>query len=142
MYFFFYTLISSSIVILFHFIKAFHLSDLLNLNYSKSLYSLTLPLRLLSLGGLPPFTGFVPKWIIIQTLIFNQIIFPLFILLLSALITLYFYLRILIPFILLVSPSLSYNIKYLPNTSLSFFLPFIVFFNFLGLLLPFPFISI
>jgi len=141
-YFFFYTLISSSIVILFHFIKAFHLSDLLNLNYSKSLYSLTLPLRLLSLGGLPPFTGFVPKWIIIQTLIFNQIIFPLFILLLSALITLYFYLRILIPFILLVSPSLSYNIKYLPNTSLSFFLPFIVFFNFLGLLLPFPFISI
>nr|YP_007474265.1 NADH dehydrogenase subunit 2 [Austinograea alayseae]AEX32655.1 NADH dehydrogenase subunit 2 [Austinograea alayseae] len=142
MYFSFYTLISSSIAILFHSLSAFHLSDLLNLNCSKSLYNLTLPLSLLSLGGLPPFTGFVPKWIMIQILILNQMIFPLSILLLSALITLYFYLRILIPFILLMSPSLSYNTKYLPSTSFSFFLPFIIFFNFMGLLLPFPFISL
>nr|AGJ50507.1 NADH dehydrogenase subunit 2 [Austinograea alayseae] len=142
MYFSFYTLISSSIAIFFHSLSAFHLSDLLSLTCSKSLYNLTLPLSLLSLGGLPPFTGFVPKWIMIQILILNQMIFPLLILLLSALITLYFYLRILIPFILLVSPSLSYNMKYLPNTSFSFFLPFIIFFNFLGLLLPFPFVSL
>nr|YP_007474239.1 NADH dehydrogenase subunit 2 [Austinograea rodriguezensis]AEX32629.1 NADH dehydrogenase subunit 2 [Austinograea rodriguezensis] len=141
MYFFFYSFISSSIAIFFHFIKAYHLSDLLNLNYSKSLYSLTLPLSLLSLGGLPPFTGFIPKWIMIQIMILNQMILPLFILLLSALVTLYFYLRIMIPFILLMNPGLSFNIKYLPSTSLSFFLPFIVSFNFLGLLLPFTFIS-
>nr|YP_009154102.1 NADH dehydrogenase subunit 2 [Gandalfus puia]AKC99385.1 NADH dehydrogenase subunit 2 [Gandalfus puia] len=141
MYFFFYTLISSSIAILFHFIKAFYLSDLLSPNYPKSFYVLTLPLSLLSLGGLPPFTGFIPKWIMIQILILNQMIFPLLILLLSALVTLYFYLRILTPFILLMGPSLSFNMKHPSNTSLSFFLPFISFLNFLGLLLPFPFIS-
>nr|YP_003359523.1 NADH dehydrogenase subunit 2 [Gandalfus yunohana]ACC62357.1 NADH dehydrogenase subunit 2 [Gandalfus yunohana] len=141
MYFFFYALISPSITVLFHFISAFHLSDLLSSNYPKSFYVLTLPLSLLSLGGLPPFTGFIPKWIMIQVLILNQMIFPLFILLFSALITLYFYLRILIPFILLSTPNLSFNTKYPSNTSSSFFLSFINFLNFLGLLLPFPFIS-
>nr|ALA08470.1 NADH dehydrogenase subunit 2 [Dynomene pilumnoides] len=66
LYFSFYCLISSSVIMLFHSIKAFHFSNLLNhLNNSPMLAMLT-PMSLLSLGGLPPFSGFIPKWILIQ----------------------------------------------------------------------------
>nr|YP_009400039.1 NADH dehydrogenase subunit 2 [Segonzacia mesatlantica]ARW69937.1 NADH dehydrogenase subunit 2 [Segonzacia mesatlantica] len=138
MYFSFYILISLSIIMLFHYTQAFSFSDLLNLNFPNPFYNLTLPLSLLSLGGLPPFTGFIPKWIMIQIMILNKMMLPLFILLLSTLITLYFYLRMLIPFILLLSPIFSFNTKSLPSTSTSLSLSF--FFNSLGLLLPLSFI--
>jgi NADH-ubiquinone oxidoreductase chain 2 len=51
-------------------------------------------ISLLSLGGLPPFLGFFPKWLIIELLILNKIFFNILILLFFTLITLFFYLRI------------------------------------------------
>nr|YP_010596609.1 NADH dehydrogenase subunit 2 [Hystrix indica]WAK83245.1 NADH dehydrogenase subunit 2 [Hystrix indica] len=49
---------------------------------------------LLSLGGLPPLTGFMPKWMIITELMKNNsIILPTF-LSMTALLNLYFYLRL------------------------------------------------
>lgn len=136
-YFTFYALISSSVVLMFHTIRALSISDLLNPNHASLFSAYTVPLRLLSLGGLPPFTGFIPKWLIIQVIISNYIIFPLFFLLTSALITLYFYLRILIPYILTLTPITSYNIKSLSLFSYSSLLPLISSFNIIGLLLPF-----
>nr|AII02468.1 NADH dehydrogenase subunit 2 [Astrotischeria sp. MJT-2014] len=50
--------------------------------------------NLLSLGGLPPFLGFLPKWMIIKFLMKMKFIFITFTLLLTALITLFFYIRI------------------------------------------------
>nr|YP_011010731.1 NADH dehydrogenase subunit 2 [Menippe rumphii]WPW47621.1 NADH dehydrogenase subunit 2 [Menippe rumphii] len=140
MYYTFYTLISLSVIILFHSIQAFSISNLLTLNHTSSFYTLTLPMSLLSLGGLPPFTGFIPKWIMIQTLLYNKMFIILALLLLSALITLYFYIRIAIPFILLLNPSSPSNLK-----STNFFstlptLPLIIFFNSIGLIIPIPFL--
>nr|WAL35509.1 NADH dehydrogenase subunit 2 [Sylvilagus aquaticus] len=52
-------------------------------------------ITLLSLGGLPPLTGFIPKWIIIQELTKNgNIIIPT-IMAMLALLNLYFYLRLI-----------------------------------------------
>nr|YP_010335526.1 NADH dehydrogenase subunit 2 [Leiognathus brevirostris]UNI91565.1 NADH dehydrogenase subunit 2 [Leiognathus brevirostris]BAQ20826.1 NADH dehydrogenase subunit 2 [Nuchequula nuchalis] len=52
------------------------------------------PLLLLSLGGLPPLTGFMPKWMIIQELT-KQDLAPLAtIAAISALLSLFFYLRL------------------------------------------------
>nr|YP_008578467.1 NADH dehydrogenase subunit 2 [Sturnira tildae]CDF66083.1 ND2 [Sturnira tildae] len=49
---------------------------------------------LLSLGGLPPLTGFMPKWMIIQELTKNNsIILPTF-MAITALLNLYFYMRL------------------------------------------------
>lgn len=51
-------------------------------------------INLLSLGGLPPLTGFAPKWIIIQELIKNNnIVLPILITII-ALLSLYFYIRL------------------------------------------------
>nr|ASU92815.1 NADH dehydrogenase subunit 2 [Proechimys guyannensis] len=51
-------------------------------------------MNLLSLGGLPPLTGFAPKWIIIQELVKNNnIMIPVF-MTMTALLSLYFYIRL------------------------------------------------
>ena len=49
---------------------------------------------LLSLGGLPPFPGFLPKLIVIQTIITNNIAPLATIVVVTSLITLYYYLKI------------------------------------------------
>nr|AAS91436.1 NADH dehydrogenase subunit 2 [Scotorepens sp. JMW-2004] len=49
---------------------------------------------MLSLGGLPPLTGFLPKWLIIQELVKNKNITLSTIMALLALLNLYFYTRI------------------------------------------------
>uniref|UniRef100_UPI00315DEB72 NADH dehydrogenase subunit 2 n=1 Tax=Pipistrellus pipistrellus TaxID=59474 RepID=UPI00315DEB72 len=49
---------------------------------------------MLSLGGLPPLTGFLPKWLIIQELVKNNNIIMSTIMALLALLNLYFYTRI------------------------------------------------
>lgn len=91
-YFIFYRLFSIAIVIIF---KTFNLSFIkqtfsLKINY---LQKILIFCSFLSLGGLPPFLGFFPKWIIIQYLTDFNI--PLLtIIVLCSLIILYFYLRI------------------------------------------------
>lgn len=53
-------------------------------------------MNLLSLGGLPPFTGFIIKWILLIE-IYNFInVFVNFILILTSIILIYFYLRLTI----------------------------------------------
>nr|YP_008379035.1 NADH dehydrogenase subunit 2 [Leontopithecus rosalia]AGM47529.1 NADH dehydrogenase subunit 2 [Leontopithecus rosalia] len=54
-----------------------------------------IPLMMMSLGGLPPLTGFSPKWAIMQELIKNDnLIIPLLMALLT-LMNLYFYMRLM-----------------------------------------------
>nr|YP_010257614.1 NADH dehydrogenase subunit 2 [Jaydia carinatus]QKV48958.1 NADH dehydrogenase subunit 2 [Jaydia carinatus]QVY58572.1 NADH dehydrogenase subunit 2 [Jaydia carinatus] len=52
------------------------------------------PLILLSLGGLPPLSGFMPKWLILQELTTQGLALTATIAALSALLSLYFYLRL------------------------------------------------
>nr|URX53434.1 NADH dehydrogenase subunit 2 [Calcaritermes emarginicollis] len=49
---------------------------------------------LLSLGGLPPFVGFLPKWMVIQMLIANNLSFVMTTMVVASLATLYYYLRV------------------------------------------------
>nr|UAJ48142.1 NADH dehydrogenase subunit 2 [Gromphadorhina portentosa] len=64
---------------------------------------------LLSLGGLPPFLGFLPKWIIIQSLLLNNISVLTLLIIVISLITLYYYLRISYSSFLIVSSEQSWN---------------------------------
>nr|ACO48783.1 NADH dehydrogenase subunit 2 [Etheostoma basilare] len=52
------------------------------------------PLILLSLGGLPPLTGFMPKWLILQELTKQDLAPTATIAAMSALLSLFFYLRL------------------------------------------------
>nr|BAU45729.1 NADH dehydrogenase subunit 2 [Anchoviella sp. CBM-ZF-12586] len=61
-------------------------------------------LTLLSLGGLPPLTGFMPKWLIIQELTNQGLAIIATIMALTALISLFFYLRLTYAITLTLSP--------------------------------------
>nr|BCD33827.1 NADH dehydrogenase subunit 2 [Geothelphusa tenuimanus]BCD33828.1 NADH dehydrogenase subunit 2 [Geothelphusa tenuimanus] len=140
LYFIFYSIMSSSIMILFNTLQTFTLSDLMKFNQTNNLHSLLIPFNLLSLGGLPPLAGFIPKWLLIQLLINNKFFFSLIFLLSSALITLYFYLRITIFFLMMTNPFMIIHSKLnSPHTliSKSFLL-----FNLSMLFLPFMFLYV
>nr|YP_001054727.1 NADH dehydrogenase subunit 2 [Labracinus cyclophthalmus]BAF46780.1 NADH dehydrogenase subunit 2 [Labracinus cyclophthalmus]BBU25866.1 NADH dehydrogenase subunit 2 [Labracinus cyclophthalmus] len=63
------------------------------------------PLILLSLAGLPPLTGFLPKWFILQELSNQGLPLIATLAALSALLSAYFYLRISYTMILTLSPN-------------------------------------
>nr|YP_659565.1 NADH dehydrogenase subunit 2 [Ventrifossa garmani]BAE96398.1 NADH dehydrogenase subunit 2 [Ventrifossa garmani] len=63
------------------------------------------PLILLSLGGLPPLSGFIPKWLIIQELVNQELILIAFVAAISALLSLYFYTRITYTLLCVTTPN-------------------------------------
>nr|YP_010393341.1 NADH dehydrogenase subunit 2 [Corydoras aeneus]UPY81558.1 NADH dehydrogenase subunit 2 [Corydoras aeneus] len=78
----------------------------LALAWSKTpMITMTTMLTLLSLGGLPPLTGFMPKWLILQELTKQQLPLTATIIALSALLSLYFYLRLTYAMTLTISPN-------------------------------------
>nr|AAO21586.1 NADH subunit 2 [Aphanius fasciatus] len=64
-----------------------------------------LPLILLSIGGLPPLTGFFPKWMILLELTKQNLALTATLTALSALLSLYFYLRLSYAMTLTISPN-------------------------------------
>nr|UGS80256.1 NADH dehydrogenase subunit 2 [Fuelleborniella sp. FuspCA] len=66
------------------------------INQTSSINSFMIwSISILSMSGLPPLVGFLPKWMIIQILMLNDQFFLSFMLIFSALITLIFYLRLI-----------------------------------------------
>nr|AAC27595.1 NADH dehydrogenase subunit II [Anolis vermiculatus] len=72
--------------------------------FSPSLTIITM-LTLLSLGGLPPLTGFMPKWLILEELTTQNFTPLATIMALSALLSLFFYLRLTYTTTLTMSPN-------------------------------------
>lgn len=93
-YFLFYSFISIILIYIFNIFKLFHLNQLFSWFIENKTIKFILFINFLSLGGLPPFLGFFPKWLIIQQLTFCNQYLLLIILIISTLITLFFYLRI------------------------------------------------
>nr|APD80875.1 NADH dehydrogenase subunit 2 [Stenella attenuata]APD81174.1 NADH dehydrogenase subunit 2 [Stenella attenuata] len=67
-------------------------------------------LTLLSMGGLPPLTGFMPKWMIIQELTKNDTLILPTLMAITALLNLYFYMRLTYSTALTLFPSIN-NMK-------------------------------
>nr|YP_010510994.1 NADH dehydrogenase subunit 2 [Micronemacheilus pulcherrimus]UDN38871.1 NADH dehydrogenase subunit 2 [Micronemacheilus pulcherrimus] len=78
----------------------------LTMMWSKTpVLATTTALALLSLGGLPPLTGFLPKWLILQEMTKQELPLTAAIMALAALLSLYFYLRLCYAMALTISPS-------------------------------------
>nr|AYW52181.1 NADH dehydrogenase subunit 2 [Lamiinae sp. 1 ACP-2013] len=93
-YFIVYSIISLNMILIFNQFEIYYFFQLLIiLNFSKSLKLLFI-FNLLSLGGLPPFLGFYPKWLVINNLVNNNFYFLSVALIISTLVTLYFYFRL------------------------------------------------
>nr|BAC23606.1 NADH dehydrogenase subunit 2 [Synbranchus marmoratus] len=85
--------------------KATNINTLSTTWTKAPLLTLLTPLILLSLGGLPPLTGFMPKWLILQELTKQSITFTTLIMVMSTLLSLYFYLRLAYSTTLTISPN-------------------------------------
>nr|YP_010360154.1 NADH dehydrogenase subunit 2 [Rhinogobius shennongensis]UNQ32238.1 NADH dehydrogenase subunit 2 [Rhinogobius shennongensis]UPV72670.1 NADH dehydrogenase subunit 2 [Rhinogobius shennongensis] len=100
-----YLLMTSSAFLALKFNDATHINSL-TISWTKSpLIVASAPLLLLSLGGLPPMTGFLPKWLILQELTKQQLPLTATIAALTALLSLYFYLRLSYAMTLTITPN-------------------------------------
>nr|YP_010286283.1 NADH dehydrogenase subunit 2 [Ornithomya biloba]UKS08892.1 NADH dehydrogenase subunit 2 [Ornithomya biloba] len=94
MYFLIYSLLSFMVILMFEMFKISFTNQLFMSFFNSKILKYFLFMNLLSLGGLPPFLGFYPKWMIIQMMTSNNQLILLFLLVLTTLITLFFYLRL------------------------------------------------
>nr|WRK67364.1 NADH dehydrogenase subunit 2 [Semirhynchia dumbrodiana] len=107
-YFLIYVMISLSIVIIFFNLNIFYFSQLFSSFNNNPINKFFLFCNFLSLGGLPPFTGFLPKWLIIQSLSCTHT-FTAIIMVTVTLLTLFFYVRISYSAFTIYSSNISWN---------------------------------
>nr|AFH55577.1 NADH dehydrogenase subunit 2 [Celeus grammicus] len=89
-----YTLLTSTIFLSLDTSNTTKLSTLMSAWTKTPMLNTTLMLTLLSLAGLPPFTGFLPKWLIIQELTKQEMTPTALTVALLSLLSLFFYLRL------------------------------------------------
>jgi len=107
-YYLIYLFINVTIIWIFKRFNIFNINQIFLFNNQSPTIKFCFLINFLSLGGLPPFLGFLPKWIIIENLIKIDNLFILLVLVMTALITLFFYVRISFSGLLLRYPSTSW----------------------------------
>nr|YP_009107629.1 NADH dehydrogenase subunit 2 [Serinus albogularis]AIU44841.1 NADH dehydrogenase subunit 2 [Serinus albogularis] len=92
--FYLYTMMTAAVFLALNSIKVLKLSTLMTAWTKVPSLNAMLLLTLLSLAGLPPLTGFLPKWLIIQELTKQEMIPTATLISLLSLLSLFFYLRL------------------------------------------------
>nr|AXS65019.1 NADH dehydrogenase subunit 2 [Cleroidea sp. 1 KM-2017] len=129
-----YTLITINLIFIFNKFKIFFVNQMIFLLNNKFIMKMFFCMNFFSLGGLPPFLGFLPKWLIINEMIMNKNYFLSFLMIMLTLLTLYFYTRTIFSGMTMnLNSQMLMNFKILNNF-------YFLLFNFmnLSLLLIFP----
>nr|AEB39326.1 NADH dehydrogenase subunit 2 [Dendrobates tinctorius] len=103
-----YIIMTSTLFLLFISFNSMNIAQLTP-SWSKTPFLISLSLlSLLSLSGLPPLTGFIPKWLIAQELIKQDLTIYALLILLMTLLSLFFYLRLTYVMSLTLAPNSSF----------------------------------
>nr|YP_009695426.1 NADH dehydrogenase subunit 2 [Diaphanes pectinealis]QEJ81656.1 NADH dehydrogenase subunit 2 [Diaphanes pectinealis] len=94
-YFIVYSLTTINITMILNFTNTFYTPQMMLIWNFNPLIKLFFSMNFLSLAGMPPFIGFLPKWMIIQTLVQNQLYFITMILIVMTMIMVYVYLMVI-----------------------------------------------
>nr|ATL15423.1 NADH dehydrogenase subunit 2 [Callosobruchus analis] len=124
LYFIVYSILIINLIIIFRYFNIFYINQLNLIFNSNKLLNFFFMMNFLSLGGLPPFLGFLPKWLTIMNLIYNQFYSLTLVLIIFTLITLFYYVRLTFSSFLLTKIELSIKLTSL-NNFWFFFLNFI-----------------
>nr|UPL65844.1 NADH dehydrogenase subunit 2 [Cantacader sp.] len=89
-----YMLITFTICLFMELNSMFYINQMLN-NKNSMMENINNSIMILSMGGIPPFLGFTPKWMVINLLIINKMFTMSFILIMTSIITLIFYLKMM-----------------------------------------------
>nr|YP_003345034.1 NADH dehydrogenase subunit 2 [Telchinia issoria]ACT83169.1 NADH dehydrogenase subunit 2 [Telchinia issoria] len=128
-YFLFYSMFLFISCFIFYITNMFYINQLFNFNFNYFI-KFTIMLNFLSLGGLPPFLGFFPKWLIINYLILNKFYIVTFIFIMCSLIMLFVYIRIIYSSFMFYFIKLKWFNLFMKNNLIIF----IYFFNSISLL--------
>nr|ADF58432.1 NADH dehydrogenase subunit 2 [Tachyeres leucocephalus]ADF58433.1 NADH dehydrogenase subunit 2 [Tachyeres patachonicus] len=109
--FYLYTIMTSAVFMALNKIKALNLSMILTSWTKTPVLNATLMLVLLSLAGLPPLTGFMPKWLIIQELTKQEMTPAAMAIAMLSLLSLFFYLRLAYHSTITLPPNSSNHMK-------------------------------
>lgn len=132
-YFIIYTIISVILLLIFNYYKIYFIRQFISQFKINKLLKLTVRLNFLRLGGLPPFIGFFPKWLVINILTNNGFIFISVMMVILTLFILYYYVRFIISSIIIDFSRMNFFYKF--NFKIfSYFLWFNII-NLLGLLI-------
>nr|WIL79952.1 NADH dehydrogenase subunit 2 [Tenerus hilleri] len=110
-YFSIYSIITINLIFIFKKMKLYFINQLISTMNNSTFMKLFFGLNMFSLGGLPPFLGFIPKWLTINELCMNNFFILSLCMILLTLITLYFYMRMIFTnmIININSPNLHWN---------------------------------
>nr|AND96452.1 NADH deshydrogenase subunit 2 [Onthophagus obscurior] len=125
-YFIIYAIISLNIIIILNKLNIFYLNQLFSSLNNNPLIKFFFMLNFMSLGGLPPFLGFLPKWLTIQILIKMNLFYLAFIVIIMTLITLFFYMRIITLSILMNSNTSNFKNSYMKQFNNIYLFNFII----------------
>nr|YP_009116616.1 NADH dehydrogenase subunit 2 [Pempheris schwenkii]BAQ20943.1 NADH dehydrogenase subunit 2 [Pempheris schwenkii] len=122
MTFFLYLLMTAAAFLTFKMARATTINQLALSSSKYPILTALTPLTLLSLAGLPPLTGFAPKWLIVQELVKQGLPVVATLAIMSALFSLYFYLRLAYAMAMTLPPNTMAGIPHWrllpPNASL------------------------
>nr|ARH55217.1 NADH dehydrogenase subunit 2 [Thanatophilus sinuatus] len=108
-YFTIYSIISINIIIILKILNIYYINQIIKpFKYSLST-KILFAFNFLSLGGLPPFLGFLPKWLTIQGLIETKFYFLSFVMVILTLLTLYYYIRLIFSALVLNTYKISFT---------------------------------
>nr|AJE63380.1 NADH dehydrogenase subunit 2 [Mobula thurstoni] len=100
-----YIIMTTSLFLMFDVNNTTKINTIATSSTKSPLLTIMIMLTLLSLGGLPPLTGFMPKWLILQEMTKQNLPILATIMALAALISLFFYLRLCYSITLTLSPN-------------------------------------
>nr|YP_009351014.1 NADH dehydrogenase subunit 2 [Aciculitermes aciculatus]AQP28363.1 NADH dehydrogenase subunit 2 [Aciculitermes aciculatus] len=111
MYFTIYSTLTLTVVSAIKLSGTSFINQIMLTNKEATLMKFMMFTSLLSLGGLPPFLGFLPKWIVIQAMITNNMAPLAAIVVVTSLITLYYYLKISYSSFMILNVEPKWNLK-------------------------------
>nr|YP_010946323.1 NADH dehydrogenase subunit 2 [Anisolampra panfilovi]WGO57041.1 NADH dehydrogenase subunit 2 [Anisolampra panfilovi] len=110
-YFLIYSLLTLTIITIIYPLQISFVNQTYLISNENKIMKFLLFSSLLSLGGLPPFLGFMPKWMIIQSMMMNWSMVIISIMVVLSLVTLYYYLRITYSAFIILNAEPSWNYK-------------------------------
>nr|UPL65286.1 NADH dehydrogenase subunit 2 [Appolonius crassus] len=99
-----YSIILLMMCMFFNYYNYYNIGQVMNKS-SSLIEKYTCSSMLLSMGGLPPFLGFLPKWMTIQSMINNNLNMIMLIMLMMSMITLFYYMRMISSLLMIYSSS-------------------------------------
>nr|WOR80641.1 NADH dehydrogenase subunit 2 [Luciola sp.] len=109
LYFIIYSIITINICLMLK--NVFYINQLFPMLNTSPSMKMFFMLNFMSLSGIPPFLGFLPKWMVIQTLIENNMFMLTMIMIMFTLIMIYVYMRIAMTTLIMKTNQSNWSLK-------------------------------